>query len=140
MNSDAGFDYEVRLQLGLENPRDQSMFIHTLRHKVVTEWLELSRLYQGFVENQYDFQTEAMRFLDDGYYASEMGDLVPAAIANIFSIKIKIFVMEQGTINSTNVVEVEPSKSIKLDKWRTIYLAYNPSGGGHYNVAVPEVY
>lgn len=60
-----------------------------LRKKVVEEWLENENEYSGFVKGS--IREEAVLYLNDGMFASDLGDTMILALANVLNIPITLF-------------------------------------------------
>ena len=60
---------------------------------LVQEWIDNPDQYKPFLDGQSEFETEARLFLNDGHFASQLGNSMPLAIANV--LKIPIVVMTQ---------------------------------------------
>ena len=87
--------------------------------------------YENFITTDLDYHEEAIKFLQDGFYASAIGDLMPLAMANVLQAAILII-----TTNAhSNPMYVTPEAG---GIEGTIILVYNPSGSGHYDAAVPH--
>ena len=55
-----------------------------LRQVFVHEILQNKAKYDSFINLNTDaYRMEAMKFLDSGYYNSQLGDLMPLAMANV---------------------------------------------------------
>ena len=74
------------------------------------------------------YDAGAQKFSVDGYYNSEMGDLMPLAMANLLQSHIIIF-----TVNVQKPFYVSPNIN---QHDRAIFLVYDPRGSGHYNAAI----
>lgn len=96
-----------------------------LREILVREWLGPNKADYCI----WDFDSEASRFLQDGYYFSMLGDAMPLAMANALKSNIMVF---QSTVNLpvTYISPREPSCNI-------IFIAYTDCGPGHYDSACP---
>ena len=79
-------------------------------------------------------QEQASDFLHSGEFASNVGDLVIAAISNILKAPIVVFT----SVKNMPVVIQHPTHSPTLNM-DPIFLAYNQFGSGHYSAAVPAV-
>ena len=100
-----------------------------LREHFVAEIMgERKYEYKQFITmDRYD--AEAQKFSVDGYYNSEMGDLMPLAMANLLQSHIIIF-----TVNAQKPFYVSPNNN---QQDRAIFLVYDPRGSGHCNAAIP---
>jgi hypothetical protein len=72
----------------------------------------------------------------NGVSDSILGDIVPLTIANTLNVKITIFtsVLDLPRID----VKPERKNASLLSTRKTIYLAYNQYGVGHYDAAYPR--
>ena len=53
-----------------------------LRHVIVNEWLSNPSSYEPFLTSGQDYKKEANLFLQDGHFASELGNSMPLAAVN----------------------------------------------------------
>ena len=115
--------------LSLTTPKEVA---HKLQTLFVAELLgENFSKYHNFMEmNAEDFKSEAKRFLDDGYFSSNVGDAMPLALATALSIHIIIITNEPHSKRMFVTPEVE----LVLG---TVFLVYEPVGPGHYDAALP---
>ena len=56
-----------------------------LSHVIVNEWLCNLSSYEPFLTSGQDYETEANLFLQDGHFASELGNSIPLAASNALS-------------------------------------------------------
>ena len=78
----------------------------------------------------FDYITEANKFLQNGFYASQLGDLMPPAMATALRASFVVI-----TTNSQNpVLYHNPLHGFAE---RAVFLIYHPSGPGHYDAAIP---
>jgi len=74
----------------------------------------------------------------NGVSESTLGDIVPLTIANTLNVNITIFT----SLSDLPRIDVEPeyagNSSLPLSTRKTIYLAYNQHGLGHYDAAYPR--
>lgn len=62
-----------------------------LRQAFVQEILgERRESYESFLTRELDYSTEANKFLQDGFYASSIGDLMPLAMATVLQASVVI--------------------------------------------------
>lgn len=114
-------------QHGITTPHSE---LHKqLRQVFVHEVLgERRPTYVTFLEaGTVDFEIEAKRFLEDGYFNSVVGDLMPLALANALHVNIIIF-------SNDRQLYVTPDIDSPLG---TIFLVYTAFGAGHYDAALP---
>ena len=79
--------------IALKNSReiqDKREYIH-LPILIYREFTENINLYKSFVSDTTDIYEEVLKYLQDGNYASEVGDLVFQALANITEISAMIY-------------------------------------------------
>ena len=76
--------------------------------------------------NTLDFELEVERFMQDGFFASEIGDICCFALCQKIGVSITIITSHVGIIDQHFV-----PKDIKVPY--TFYLAYDHSGPGHYD-------
>ena len=62
-----------------------------LRHVIVNEWLSNPSLYEPFLTSGQDYETEANLFLQDGHFASELGNSIPLAASNALSPNCSVY-------------------------------------------------
>ena len=62
-----------------------------LRHVIVNEWLSNPSSYEPFLTSGQDYETEANLFLQDGHFASELGNSMPLAASNALCLPIVVF-------------------------------------------------
>lgn len=74
---------------------------------------------------------EAARFLDNGEFTGELGDLVIAALSNVLQSPIVVFT----SIQNLPVLVITPSHHV-MNNPSPIHLAYCHDGPGHYDLAV----
>ena len=87
----------------------------------------------GETEFELEFELEAQKFLQDGYYASNVGDIMPLAMATILHANFIIF-----TADPQNPLwYVTPDDTPTGPTQGTVFLVYNSSGPGHYDAALP---
>ena len=104
-----------------------------LRQLVVDEWLgEHSNEYWGFIGSAEGLQRQATQFAKSGEFASDIGDLVLAALSNILNIPIVVFT----SVENMPIIVQYPSYS-SISTPDPIYLAYLQHGLGHYDAALP---
>ena len=95
---------------------------------------ERRSVYENFIQldERNTYLDEANKFLQNGYFASVLGDLMPLAMATILNVNILIFVR-----NSHSPMYVT---SLTDCSEKTIFLFYDPQGPGHYDAALPYSY
>ena len=106
----------------------QTELARRLRRATVDEWLgEKSHLYQSFLTRD-QLQSEAHKFLQDGHYCGDLGDLVLPSLVSVLSRPVTIFTSDENM----PVVTLMPISSLVIDS-HPIFLAYNQDGPGHYD-------
>lgn len=105
-----------------------------LRHVFVEEITGVNhRRYSDFIvteEVEFDYTIEAKKFLQNGFYASQFGDLMPPAMATVLGASLIIF-----TTNQCNPIMY--NNPLKGFAERAVFFIYHPSGSGHYDAAIP---
>ena len=61
-----------------------------LRKLMFEEWMAHSDLYQHFLAKEQIFESEAKLFLNDGHFATDLGNAMPLAMANALKLPIVI--------------------------------------------------
>jgi hypothetical protein len=119
-------------KIGIVDKLDIGSLLMRLRQAFVQEILgERHASYESFLTRDLDYCTEASKFLQDGFYASSIGDLMPLAIATVLQASIVIIT----TSPNSHPIYVTPQVgSIE----GTVILVYDPSGSGHYDAVVPS--
>ena len=78
-------------RLGCSTQTDVKELVQVLRQATVAEWLEEnSHYYQSFLTHD-QLREQAQRFLVDGEYCGDPGDLVLPALVNVLSLPITVF-------------------------------------------------
>lgn len=98
-----------------------------LRQTIVNEWLANPSSYEPFLTSGQDYKSEANAFLQDGYFASELGNSMPLAASNVLCISIVVFT----AMLNFPVLPICPRDRTLSDN--PIYLAYDMSFAGHYD-------
>jgi hypothetical protein len=81
-----------------------------------------------YITDDVDFCMEANRFLQDGYFDSQLGNLMPLAMAEALSSHVVLF-----RTDDDKPLYISPEHATE----RTLFLVYNPLGCGHYDAAIP---
>ena len=97
-------------------PDNLSLRLRELFVSEITD--ERQQYYMDFIIGEVDYCSEANKFLEIGYFDSQLGNLVPVAMATALQCYIVL---------SGQIVEAQE---------KTIFLVYNPEGAGHYDAAV----
>jgi hypothetical protein len=77
-----------------------------------------------------DYISETINFETSGYFNSDLGDLMPIAMANVLRIPIVIVTSE----SHTPLISVCPEETILYST--PLFLTYSRLGAGHYDAAV----
>ena len=102
-----------------------------LRTLLVREWRgHREESYRNFLPESMDYISETINFEASGYFSSDLGDLMPIAMANVLRMPIVIVTSESHTL----LISVCPEETILYST--PLFLAYNRLGAGHYDVAV----
>lgn len=102
-----------------------------LRQAFVNEIVGENRyIYEEFLSDNVNYLAEANKFLQDGFYANCLGDLMPLAMATILQATLVIFTTDSLC---SPLYVTPPSGSPE----RVIFLIYMSSGPGHYDAAIP---
>ena len=103
------------------------------RHVVVNEWLSNPSSYEPFLTSGQDYKTEANLFLQDGHFASELGNSMPLAASNALCLPIVVFT---SMLNFPLLAICPQDKTVSDDP---LYLVYDMSFAGHYDAAQQQV-
>ena len=128
-------DIESHLKsIGLSRDMPENEKVIVLRRLIVEEFFGQNRhVYEPFLVTSTDFyEKEAQKFLEPGFYDSELGNCIPLAISNILQLPIVIFT----SMENYPVTHVIPRGRVLSEV--PLYLAYDHSGSGHYNVVVEQ--
>ena len=113
---------------------DSASLARKLRHVFVEEITgDNCARYSDYVvteEVEFDYTTEANKFLQDGFYANQLGDLMPPAMASALGASLIII-----TTNSQNSLQYH--NPLHGFAERVVFLIYHPSGPGHYDATIP---
>jgi hypothetical protein len=112
-------------------------FADHLRQLCVDQWRANEDYYSQFVvKEKVTFLKEVKKFSKNGVSDSTLGDIVPLTIANTLNINITIFT----SVLDLPRIDVKPEQKNHLLPYtrKTIYLAYNQYGAGHYDAAYPR--
>ena len=118
--------------LGIQVHEDSVQdIIKKLRKAVVDELLGNNTAeYQSFLSHE-QLSTQAQRFLKDGEFMGEVGDLMIKALCNVLQTPIILFTSVKGLPIIVSTPTHNPLKEVEF-----IYLAYNQYGPGHYDLAL----
>ncbi|UJR16185.1 hypothetical protein I4U23_003095 [Adineta vaga] len=132
------YQFAMHLQtFGLKIHSGLVDFAKTLRQICVTQWKLNEQYYSQFVNTErISFLKEVKNFSKTGVSDSSLGDIVPLTIANVLNIKIVIFT----SVSNLSRIDIKPENGMHSDSssQKTIYLAYNQYGSGHYDAAHPR--
>lgn len=127
-------DIESHLKsIGLSRDMPENEKVIVLRRLIVEEFFGQNRhVYEPFRVTSTDFyEKEAQKFQEPGFYDSELGNCIPLAMSNILQMPIVIFT----SMENYPVTHVIPRGRVLSEV--PLYLAYDHSGSGHYNLDVP---
>ena len=105
----------------------------SLRHVIVNEWLSNPSSYEPFLTSGQDYKKEANLFLQDGHFASELGNSMPLAASNALCLPIVVFT---AMLNFPLLPICPQDKTVSDDP---IYLVYDMSFAGHYDAVQQQV-
>ena len=104
-----------------------------MREVVVLEWTgENTMYYQSFLTQQ-QLQEEAHRFLQDGEFTGDVGDLVLPALVNVLAIPMTVFTSAENM----PMLTLLPITSVVMES-EPIFLAYLHGGPGHYDAVIRD--
>ena len=106
---------------------DVKQMATTLRQIIVNEWLANPSSYEPFLSSEQDYEAEANAFLQDSYFASELGNSMPLAASNALRISIVVFT---AMLNFPVLPICPRDRTLRDDP---IYLAYDMRFAGHYD-------
>ena len=106
---------------------DVKQMATTLRQIIVNEWLANPSSYEPFLSSEQDYEAEANALLQDGYFASELGNSMPLAASNALRISIVVFT---AMLNFPVLPICPRDRTLRDDP---IYLAYDMRFAGHYD-------
>jgi len=112
--------------LGLINRSDKTYICASLRRLVVDEWLTYPDSYKPFLTGGQTFKDEAKAFLNDGHFATELGNSMPLAMANVLCLPIVFMTL----MENLPVLPITPRECIQC---MPIFIAFDQSGAGHYD-------
>ena len=122
---------------GLSSDFRLNVFANCLRQICIHEWKFNEKFYSQFVNtHKISFHTEVKKFSKSGVSDSILGDVVPLTISNVLKVKITIFT----SVSNLSRIDIKPDNvnSCSSTPLKTIYLAYNQYGIGHYDAAYPR--
>ena len=88
--------------------------------------------YQSFLTHQ-QLKEEAHRFLQDGEFTGDVGDLVLPALVNVLAIPMAVFTSAENM----PVRSLLPITSMVMES-EPIFLAYLHEGPGHYDAVIRD--
>ena len=112
--------------LGLESCSSGEDVCVKLRKLMFDEWMTHPDLYQHFLTGEQIFESEAKLFLNNGHFATDLGNAMPLAMANALKLPIVIFT----EMENMPVLPITPRETIKC---MPIFLTFDQSGPGHYD-------
>jgi hypothetical protein len=128
------YRFAVQLQtFGLDINYRLTDFANRLRQICIEQWRFYEQFYSQFVDTQcISFLKEVKKFSKTGVSDSILGDIVPLTISNALNIKIIIFT----SVSNLSRIDIKPTNT-NTSPEKTIFLAYNQHGIGHYDAAYP---
>jgi hypothetical protein len=99
-----------------------------LRELLVNEWISHPEDYKPYLLSGQDYMKEALNFLQDGHFISDLGNCMPLAAANVLRIPIVIF---------TEMVNFPSLPICPRDEFLSETLAFEMTGAGHYDIIQP---
>jgi len=121
----------VGITSGSGGDQDVNQMALSLRQVVVKEWLSNPLDYKPFLTSGQDYESEAILFLQDGHFASELGNSMPLAATNALRIPIMVF----SDMSNFPVLPLCPRDKVLNDN--PICLAYDMRFSGHYDAIRP---
>ena len=122
----------ARLGVEEKDSTDPVAVARALRSAVVDEWLgENLDHYQGF--STVDIAVHAQEYRCSGEFGGALGDLMVMTIANIIRMPLLLFT----NVGNMPIMVITPSLTV-ADTAIPLYLVYNATGPGHYDIAVPQ--
>ena len=107
--------------------------VNKLRRLLVDEWLGPNRGEYSVVCDQTTYDAEAIKFLNNGYYASVLGDTMPLAMANALKCNIVVFRSTHG-MPITYITPHDHGSPVQ----NVLFVAYTDHGPGHYDSVLYE--
>lgn len=105
-------------------------YIQRLLHtRIVEEWQENIYNYQGYISE--DLGIFGQKYLQDGHFAGDAGDLMVLTLANVLSMSIPVFT----SIQNMPVICVMPT-SQTITTTEPLLLAFIQDGPGHYDAVI----
>ena len=117
---------------------NMSEMVKDLRSKLVKEWLGENREYymeflvfpeQVEQSKEQVYEAMAVKFLQMGFYSSDIGDIMPLGLSNAVGLPIVIFNSNSGKSSASHYT----ARVIKSST--PVFLTYNGFGDGHYDYA-----
>ena len=103
-----------------------------LRHIFVNELFSERRAnYEAFVTHtNIDYEREARMFLTNGYFDSELGNVMPLALSTALQLSCVIFTRDETVVPPLYITpEIITTEA-------TVFLVYTSQGKGHYDAAI----
>jgi len=103
----------------------------SLRKKFVEELLGLHRtVFESFTSlSSEEYETECLKFLQDGFFANAIGDLMPIATATALQVSLVVFIDVKPHLMYVNPAVGKGTSSA--------FVIYHSIGVGHYDAAIP---
>lgn len=99
----------------------------------MNEWLSNPSSYEPFLTSGQDYETEANLFLQDGHFASELGNSIALAASSGLCLPIVVFT---PVLNFPLLPICPQDNALSNDP---IYLVYDMSFGAHYDAVQQQV-
>ena len=121
---------EVLKNVGLDLSIDVKNLALQLRTVMVTEWIDNSSRYEGFLVDVC-IEQEALKFLAPGYFHGNLADTMVTALSNALQMPIIVY----SSIACHPVLCVTPqTQKIPVP----VMIAFTQFGPGHYDAIVPK--
>ena len=115
---------------GLDLSGDMQSIASQLRKLTVSEWIEHSELYEGFLTD-VSIEKEAPKFLVPGYFHGDLADTMLTSLSNVLQTPIIVF----SSIACHPFFCVTPNtQTIPLP----LMVAFNQAGAGHYDGVISK--
>jgi len=102
----------------LINRSDKTDICAGLKRLVVDEWLTYPDSYKSFLTGGQAFEDEAKAFLNDDHFATDLGNSMPLAMANVLCLPIVIMT----PMENLPVLPITPRECIQC---MSIFIAFD---------------
>ena len=122
---------KVNIPIDQAAQRDIEVLATSLRNLFVKEIMgEHRKIYESFTSlSAVDYEIESMKFLQSGFFANDIGDIMPLATATALQISLIII-----TTSNSPVMFVNPAVG---NGELSAFVVYYCNGPGHYDAAIP---